>query len=58
MSTQGHLIWYRDNDGNEHEFSFSEDLDALLDTKVLHDGKSLREVWTKATEFELSPEFF
>lgn len=56
--SSGHLICYTDKKGKEHEFTFPKDLNVLLDAKALHDGKSLREVWSKYSEFELSPEFY
>lgn len=56
--SEGHLICYTDKNGKEHEFSFPKDIEILLDAKVLHDGKSLREVWATSTAFELSPEFY
>lgn len=56
--SSGHLICYTDEKGKEHEFTFPKNMDILLDAKVLHDGKSLREVWSKSSELELSPEFY
>lgn len=56
--SSGHLICYTDKKGKEYKFIFQKDMDILLDAKVLHDGKSLREVWSKYSEFELSPEFY
>jgi len=56
--SSGHLICYTDKGGKDHEYLFPKDIDTLLDAKVLHDGKSLREIWSKAGEFELSPDFY
>jgi len=56
--SEGHFICFTDKVGKKHELHFRKDIEILLDAKVLHDGKSLREVWSRYSEFELSPEFY
>lgn len=56
--TEGHFISFTDKLGKVYDFSFPKNIDILLDAKVLHDGKSLREVWHHAGENDLLPEFY
>jgi hypothetical protein len=56
--SEGHIIWFRDKAGKEHMLQFPKDIEVLLDARVLHDGKSLRDVWGKAKSNELSPEYY
>ena len=54
----GASICFTDNDGQKHKIMLSDDIEKLLDAKVLSDNKSLREVWGTAGENDLSPDFY
>lgn len=56
--SEGHLIVFTDNSNQRHEIILPKDIECLLDAKALADGKSLREVWSNASDQELNPEFF
>lgn len=55
---EGANINFTDKDGKEYHIDLPNDIEQILDAKVLCDGKSLREIWSHAGENELSPEFY
>ncbi|MEG2075487.1 MAG: hypothetical protein RRY34_03200 [Victivallaceae bacterium] len=56
--SNGHLISYVDKTGKSFELQFPKNINVLLDAKALHDGKSLREIWSNANENDLLPDFY
>lgn len=56
--SEGNFLSYNDKQGTERVIRLPNDIEAMLDEKVLADQKSLREIWSSSKEFELSPEFY
>lgn len=54
----GANICFTDKDGQKHKIMLPDDIEQLLDAKVLPDNKSLREVWSSVGENDLSPDFY
>ena len=56
--TAGANVSFTDRHGNRQYIQLPDDVEQILDSKVLKDGKSLREVWSQTGENELFPEFY
>lgn len=54
----GASICFTGNDGKKHRIMLPDDIEQILDAKVLSDNKSLREVWSTSDENDLSPDFY
>lgn len=55
---EGANINFIDKSGKKHHIELPNDIEHILDAKILNNGKSLREVWNNAGENELFPEFY
>lgn len=55
---EGANINFTDKNREQHHINLPNDVEQILDAKVLCGGKSLREIWSQANENELSPEFY
>ena len=56
--TAGANVSFTDRHGNRQYIQLPDDVEQILDSKVLEDEKSLREVWSHAGENDLFPEFY
>ena len=54
----GANICFTGSDGIRHKIELPDDVEQLLDAKVLPDGKCLREIWSAAGEDDLQPDFY
>ncbi len=53
----GANLCYTDSTGQLHRIELPDDIEQILDAKILPDGACLREIWSSAGENDLFPDF-